>query len=980
MANPHIFEIRRLVERSEELAAAGDLDAARKALRDALRLDPDNIELLCALGRLDLERGDLTAARKGYERSLAIDSRHLQARYELAFLRIEERRFEEAEVLLAGLVQELPDSVEALAELGYLYRSTGRLRRALETYRRALEISPDAPEVLLAYAVALCDWGETDEAQACLERASAGLPDDPADETRRTVDRLLTELEFDDEGGIKRELFHRYGAVVLGTPSDDGLDVPAYFFYHLEAEETATMLGRLLAVARALDWPLEAVAAVDPDGAPAGRALASNWGVPFLDDPGAMADAEDGEAPGAVLLVEAVGDGEGAERHWAEAKVREHGRTPITLTLVLVSGGQTLDDCPDIIGVSVPAEGSVPWGREGSGEDPTDDLIRRLDEALPEDNVAEQVRFYAIDHRTIRPHLRAPRGPVLDLGPLLRTLPAREEALAGLASEDPTAIAGALSRLERSTELTQAEIEAVLDLFRRRSGARTRADQLLSSHAPDLYAGLLISMAERPRGVADRREAVSRLLGLDRPDVLDFLAASLADGDDDLRYWIVGPGGWGALELLESDPRFPELVRRCLFGGGRAAVAAVSWLRLRGDARFVDEARELLQAGDEDLKVQALAYLAGVDAQVPWRAVRRFLWHPEDEVVRAVCRALEVHWSPLVGRRLAHLVRTGSPAIAGEALAALLRHQEGRGRRSLRWRIRRSGDRADVLAALADAVARAGGPQTATVLATLVDGRPLDDEVRTPLLAALAAAGDHRVLGAVRGLLALTDDPPLIAFDYVESYGDADDEAALASLLGGGVTVQCRAAAALCRVGRLDFLEVLRDSLDCRNQDRFRAACEAIARVDGPVATRMILDQLDRPDCSDGVLAAMETWVMRRTIAGRLSALESGARQRLGDFLSEAFEGGLPDQRRRALEMMEAVGEQRGAPTVEGWMSLETDAELALTALEHIVRRPTPSRAAAARRLMQHEAPEVRTLAAAVVAHWDVGGPGLGGG
>ncbi len=210
MASPHIFEIRRLVERSEQLSDSGDLDGARRALRDALRLDPDNVELLCALGRLDLEQGDLTAARKGYERSLAIDSRHLQARYELAFLRIEERRYEEAEVLLAGLVQELPDSIEALSELGYLYRSTGRLRRALETYRRALELNPESPEVLLAYSVALCDWGETAEARDSLLTASEALPIGSDDETSRTIERLLGELEYQPEGGLKTELYARH--------------------------------------------------------------------------------------------------------------------------------------------------------------------------------------------------------------------------------------------------------------------------------------------------------------------------------------------------------------------------------------------------------------------------------------------------------------------------------------------------------------------------------------------------------------------------------------------------------------------------------------------------------------------------------------------------------------------------------------------------------------------------------------------------
>ncbi len=79
--------------------------------------------------------------------------------------------------------------------------------------------------------------------------------------------------------------------------------------------------------------------------------------------------------------------------------------------------------------------------------------------------------------------------------------------------------------------------------------------------------------------------------------------------------------------------------------------------------------------------------------------------------------------------------------------------------------------------------------------------------------------------------------------------------------------------------------------------------------------------------------------------------------------------------------MMEAVGEQRGAPSVEAWLTIESDPELVMTALEHVVRRPSPSRTAAAGRLArEHKAPEVRSMAAAVVAHWEVGGPGIAGG
>ncbi len=93
-------------------------------------------------GRAALARGDYEAAREAFEVALAAD----------------------------------PFSAPAHAALAEIERRAGRLDAAIAHYRTALVRYPDAPELLLRFAVVLGEAGERDEARTMVERVLARDP------------------------------------------------------------------------------------------------------------------------------------------------------------------------------------------------------------------------------------------------------------------------------------------------------------------------------------------------------------------------------------------------------------------------------------------------------------------------------------------------------------------------------------------------------------------------------------------------------------------------------------------------------------------------------------------------------------------------------------------------------------------------------------------------------------------------------------
>ncbi|HYV84393.1 MAG TPA: tetratricopeptide repeat protein [Patescibacteria group bacterium] len=95
---------------------------------------------------------------------------------------------EAAEPLLLEAVRRNPNDTRALDALGYVYGHTDRWRKAEETYRRILGLSPASPGALYGLATTLADVGRVDEALVVTEEM---LAHDPANRNARLYEATL---------------------------------------------------------------------------------------------------------------------------------------------------------------------------------------------------------------------------------------------------------------------------------------------------------------------------------------------------------------------------------------------------------------------------------------------------------------------------------------------------------------------------------------------------------------------------------------------------------------------------------------------------------------------------------------------------------------------------------------------------------------------------------------------------------------------
>lgn len=143
--DPGAAEATLWAELAEIERAQGHGDAARKALRRALRRDPACVRAWIALGEVESERGHPRKAWAAWRRVPALERRagaHVYPR--LAALAAALGRSAEHEQWLRALVDDQPDDVEARRALAAALATRGAADEAEAALRAALERDPDA--------------------------------------------------------------------------------------------------------------------------------------------------------------------------------------------------------------------------------------------------------------------------------------------------------------------------------------------------------------------------------------------------------------------------------------------------------------------------------------------------------------------------------------------------------------------------------------------------------------------------------------------------------------------------------------------------------------------------------------------------------------------------------------------------------------------------------------------------------------------
>lgn len=132
-----VFSALSLVEEADNAYQRGELDRARSALEEAVRIDPENPEILNKLAFVTAKTGDRLRAIELYERSLELDEN---------------------------------DDLTHNA-IASLYRSENAYERAQDHYLKAIEIDDTYPQTFYNYANLLVDMDEIEEARTMYKRA-----------------------------------------------------------------------------------------------------------------------------------------------------------------------------------------------------------------------------------------------------------------------------------------------------------------------------------------------------------------------------------------------------------------------------------------------------------------------------------------------------------------------------------------------------------------------------------------------------------------------------------------------------------------------------------------------------------------------------------------------------------------------------------------------------------------------------------------
>ena len=158
----------------------GQAQEAIQHLNLALRLDPHQEQPYLALARIYAQQQDPGDTLKvlNERRTLAGESPALSLALGNALLAME--HYQEAIQILTGLVQSVPDQLEAYPKLAAAYRNSGDPQRATETLRQLARRKPGDPALHVVIAQSLLDEEHVDYTSVLAELTTAGeaLPED----------------------------------------------------------------------------------------------------------------------------------------------------------------------------------------------------------------------------------------------------------------------------------------------------------------------------------------------------------------------------------------------------------------------------------------------------------------------------------------------------------------------------------------------------------------------------------------------------------------------------------------------------------------------------------------------------------------------------------------------------------------------------------------------------------------------------------
>jgi tetratricopeptide (TPR) repeat protein len=162
-----------------QLFQQGNFGDARESFQAALALKPEDPAVLYNLGECYARLGDGPKAERLYQDCLQRAPNHVPCRHALAVLLVQQKRTAEAGKMIDDWLAHEPKLAAAYAEDGWFWRQAGDLPRAQARLQQALEFNPHDNRALTELAQIYETMQRPERALALYERALEQTPNQP---------------------------------------------------------------------------------------------------------------------------------------------------------------------------------------------------------------------------------------------------------------------------------------------------------------------------------------------------------------------------------------------------------------------------------------------------------------------------------------------------------------------------------------------------------------------------------------------------------------------------------------------------------------------------------------------------------------------------------------------------------------------------------------------------------------------------------